>query len=119
MKRLKKLTLEHAIKLIQRYKPKTASEKRGYLMRKFPVEVRAGGKPVKTIRRAIQVQKSPAPWIKETRTEYGMPFLIYYKRKYYVLNSDAGNLTNAAERNDSYLQSLYIEIGEVKETSPT
>ena len=112
MRNTKHLTLEQAIKLVQKYKPKTKSEEHGYFMHKFWVDVREGGKSRGRVRRSIQVQKCPAPWIKETRTEFGMPFLVFSKGKWRVLHSDAGNLTNAAERNDSYLQSLFIEIGE-------
>jgi hypothetical protein len=84
---------------------------RTHVTRKFPVEVREKGKTIKTIRRSITVQQHPAPWFKETRMPTGMPLLIFFGGKYHILQSDAGNINNPDERKDSFLESLYIEIG--------
>ena len=74
------------------------SRKKRYVLRRFRVEVYQNGKLVDEVKRTLIVQRSNS-------------FVIKYDGKRYTAQSKAGDLSDPLERDDSFLDSLFIEIG--------
>ena len=86
------------------------SRKRWYVLHVFEIDVYQNGTIVDHIRRTLNAQDKHN-WISGSRTAKGhLPLVIRYKKKLYIVQSKAGDLSDPAERNDSFLKSLFIEL---------
>ena len=89
------------------------SRKKRYMLKRFRVEVYQNGKLVATVKRALNVQRTNSCyWLPGSKDAKGnRPFIIQYDKKMYAAQSKAGDLSDPLERDDSFLDSLFIEIG--------
>ncbi|MCE5212633.1 MAG: hypothetical protein LLG40_13905 [Deltaproteobacteria bacterium] len=89
-------------------KPKT--QKRGWFMRKFMIELRRDGAPEGKIRRSLR-PAGPGTWITSlTKDDKRKHIFVEYHGQLYILHSDRGDMSDPETRNDSYLDCMYIEL---------
>jgi hypothetical protein len=83
-----------------------------YILHRFKIKVfNHKGEIVDNIVRSISAQKTGSCWLKGSKDQNGRrPLLVRYLYHWFIVKSQAGDLNNPDERNDSFLESLYIEL---------
>jgi hypothetical protein len=99
---------------MQKRKLVPRSYRQNYILHKFDVDVVRGGKIIDQVRRALNIQQSSTrSWLRGSKDLKGnRPLIIKYRKKWWVAHSWDGDLSDPNERNDSFLQSLFIDLGE-------
>ena len=88
--------------------------RRKKIIHKYQVKIYKNGKFVEDVRRSLAAQRHTSYyWIPGSKDANGnRPLIVRYHGRWYPAHSRAGDLSDPEERNDSYLKSLFIDIGE-------